>query len=173
MVAATCLAACLAACTQPVRSFEPDRNADQLDDVGFLHYLPTVPVVTVAEGSRAVLMLLEPHENRTTHDARWNELLRRGAVKDPWNLRPEQIMDMGTLAHMLCVICAAPPSINQRIAAAGGFGDRRYALHTAAHEGLLPYARAHAPVTGGELLSALQRAEQYRQSDTGSRAQVP
>jgi len=159
----------LSGCALGHRSFVPDQDADQFDDVAFLHYLPTVPVVTVAEGSRAVLLVVGSTDNWPSHEARWQELGRRGAVKSAWGLDPEHILDKGTLAHMLCVLCDVPRSFSQALASSTGLGDRRYALRTCVYEGLLPYARAQDPVSGGELLSALQTAEACEKSLTANR----
>ena len=48
-----------AGCALPHRSIQPAHNQAELDDLRFTHYLATVPVVTVNEGARAVLMLIE------------------------------------------------------------------------------------------------------------------
>jgi hypothetical protein len=143
----------------PLRTFEPAQDPGALDDVSFLHYLATVPVVTVDEGMRAVLLLEGEGARWPTFNERSKELHRIGAVKAAWHLQQEQILNKGTLAYMLRTICKLRRSFNERLAAATGIGDRRYALATCIHAGLLPYGLAHEPVTGGELLSALTAAE--------------
>ena len=148
-------------CTAPHRSYQPTQDPATLDNVSFLHYLATVPVVTVDEGVRAVLLLADDPAARSTFDERIAALGHREAVKQAWHLQPDQILDKGTLAYMLRTVCRLRRSVNERLAASTGWGDRRYALQTCIHAKLLPYGLAHEPVTGGELLSALTAAERY------------
>lgn len=148
-------------CAMPQRTYQPAQDPATLDDVSFLHYLATVPVVTVAEGMRAVLLLAGDGARGSTFEQKYEELRGRGAVKEAWRLEPGQILDKGTLAHMLQVICDMPRSLDDVLASKTGVGDRRYALKTCIHEGVMPYGVAHERVTGGELLSALTNAEGY------------
>ena len=167
-VAGLCLSlgavAFLAGCAAPQRTFRPAQDPATLDDVPFLHYLATVPVVTVDEGMRAVLLLTDTTIKRATFDQRFKVLRRFGAVKTAWHLRSGQVLNKGTLAHMLRTLCDLPYSVNERLALATGLGDRRYALKTCVYGGLLPYGLPHDPVAGGEMLSALTEAERYLES---------
>ncbi len=151
-------------CTRPQRTYQPAQDPATLDDVSFLHYLATVPVVTVDEGMRAVLLLAGDSARWSTFEQRYEELRRRGAVKKAWRIGPGQILDKGTLAYMLQCICDVPRSLNDELASKTGVGDRRYALKTCIHEGVMPYGLAHEPVTGGGLLSALTIVERYLSS---------
>ena len=146
-------------CALPQRSFRPEREEASLDDVSFLHYLATLPVVTVDEGMRAVLLLTDDNVKRADFDDRFDELRRRGAVKTQWRLSSGRILDKGTLAYMLRAIYGGPRSVNELVASRTGLGDRRYALKACVARGLMPYGLAHEPVTGGELLSALTELE--------------
>ena len=148
-------------CTMPQRTYQPAQDTATLDDVSFLHYLATVPVVTVDEGMRAVLLHTDDSARLSTFEQRYEELRRRGAVKQAWRLETGQILDKGTLAHMLKCICDIPHSLDDVLASRTGVGDRRYALKTCIHEGIMPYGLAHEPVTGGGLISALTIAERY------------
>lgn len=159
------------ACVQPRRSFTPDVDSATLSDTVFLHYLARTPMVTVDEGARSVLLLVDSEDERSTATSRTNELLRRGAIKVAWGLDPNQVLDVGTLAHMLRVLCDVPAGLNDRIGDVTGLGDRRAALRTCHRAGLLPYSVPHAPVTGGALLTALVRAETYL--DVSSAETVP
>jgi len=151
-------------CTRPQRTYQPAQDPATLDDLSFLHYLATVPVVTVDEGMRAVLLLTGDSARWSTFEQRYEELRRRGAVKEAWRLEPGQILDKGTLAYMLQCICDVPRSLDDMLASKTSVGDRRYALKTCIHEGVMPYGLAHEPVTGGGLLSALTIAERYLSS---------
>ncbi len=146
-------------CVAPQRTFTPPADPATLDDSAFLHYLAAVPTVTVAEGARAVLLLTGPTANQPNYDAQYDRLRRLNAVRDEWKLTPDQTLDHGTLAFMLTAVCETPRGVNERLAAWTGLGDRRYAQKTCIDRGLLPYRLPHDPVTGGELVSALRKAE--------------
>ena len=148
-------------CIAPRRVITPRVDPSTLDDTAFLHYLATVPTVSVAEGVRAVGLLARPTQRFATFEDQRKHLESLGAVKSSWRLRPHDTLDKGTLAYMLTAICNTPRSIGETTSAVIGFGDRRYALKTCIDEGLLPYGVAHDAVTGGELLSAVIKAERY------------
>ena len=151
--------ALMAGCTQQRRSFHPSVDAAALNDISFVHYLATVPVVTVDEGLRAVLQLTDANARSMTYSERSVTLQRRGAIKASWHLEADRILDKGTLGYMLRIICSLPRGLTESLAETTGLGDRRYALKTCIDAGVLPYGVPHAPVTGGELLSALTAAE--------------
>jgi len=148
---------------------QPPVDPNSIADSAFTHYLATVPVVTVDEGSRAVLLLVGSTDQWPTPEDRRAELIRRGAFKDEWNLDAGQRLDFGTLGYMLRVTSGAPRGVNEVILGPMGMGARRYALRTCAYENILPYRLENAPVSGGELLSALTAAEDYmaRKDRTG------
>ncbi|GAF69285.1 unnamed protein product, partial [marine sediment metagenome] len=131
----------------PRRTFQPEQDEASLDDVSFLHYLATVPVVTVDEGMRAVLLLTGDSTQWPTFEKRYEELRGRGAVKAAWRLRSGRILDKGTLAYMLRTVCSGARSLNEILASKTGIGDRRYALKACVDEGVLPHGLAHEPVT--------------------------
>ena len=145
----------------PIRSFTPEIHPDTLDDAAFPHYLATVPLVTVDEGIRAVLLLNGTRPRPTDYAARFARLLDMGAVRENWQLSADRLLDKGSLAYMLRTICDLRGGLNEALATRTGLGDRRYALKTCIHAGLLRYARPNDPVTGGELLSALTAAEAH------------
>ncbi len=146
-------------CTMPQRAFQPEQDLETLSDVSFLHYLASVPVVSVDEGMRAVLMLVGGGSQWPSFERRYEELRRRGALRPSWRLTPQGILDKGTLAYMIRTVCKIPRSVTESLASVTGVGDRRYALKTVIHAGVMPYGLAQEPLTGGELLSALTNSE--------------
>ena len=62
---------------------------------------------------------------------------------------------------MLSAVCGLPKSFNELLATPTGLGGRRYALKKCIHAGLLPYGLADEFLTGGEMVSALTKAEGY------------
>ncbi|MEK6799687.1 MAG: hypothetical protein AABZ12_12030 [Planctomycetota bacterium] len=149
----------LGGCLAPPRSFIPPVDPTRLDDVAFVHYLANTPTATVAEGARAVLLLVGSTSQWPLVEAQLDELTRRGAVKPAWRLAPDQTLDRGTLAFMLRTLCGLPRGINEKAASLTGLGDRRYAVRACADAGLLSYGLPHDPVSGGELVTALRNAE--------------
>jgi len=148
-------------CTMPERTWTPSRDPNTLDATTFLHYLASAPVVTLDEGCRAVLLLSDDGARFPTFERRRAELIRRGALKETWRLEPNRILDKGTLAYMLRVICELPPGVNEGLLSGTNLGDRRYALKACVHAGLMAYGLSHEPVKGGELVTALTQAEDY------------
>ncbi len=155
-------------CTAPQRSYQPSVDQVKLNDVSFLHYLADLPVVTVDEGMRAVLMLDGVSGQTLSFDEQMASLSRSGTMKAAWKLRSGQILDKGTLAFMLRTLCRLPRGLNERLAALTGLGDRRYALKTCIDEGLMPHGLAYEPVTGGELLTAIITTEKRLDRDASN-----
>ncbi len=161
MVAGLCISALASGCAAPKRVYKPGQDPSGLNDLAFVHYLAQVPVVTVDEGTRAVLMITGPTGRWPTYQQRVAELKRLGAIKDAWRLEPDQILTKGTLAYTIRTICELPGSLNESLSAVTGLGERRYALQTCVAERVLPFGRPGDPVTGGEILSAVTEAERY------------
>jgi hypothetical protein len=126
-----------------------------------LHYLATVPVATFDEASRAILVLAGDERSSGTFTERFEALRERGAVKRSWGLSAGDVVDKGTLAHMLKHVCGLPSGLGDTLASLTGWGDRRAALRTCVDSGILPYGVASEPVRGGELVAAMTEAERY------------
>lgn len=155
-------------CSHGGRKTPPAQDPMTLDDTTFLHHLRSLPVVTVDEGMRAVLLLRGPTSDWPTFESRCAELERLGAIRRNWNLRADGLLDHGTLAYMVRRLAQLPPGINDRIASWTGLGERRYALKTCIHEGVVPYAVARDRVSGAELLATLAQIETRVTSSIGS-----
>lgn len=146
-------------CSLPRRNFEPPVEPNSLNDAQFLHYLATVPLVSVDEGARAVLMLVGDSTRWPAFEDRLAELDRRGGIRPAWKLEPEDMLDMGTLAMMLRSVVTMPGGANNALSSATGIGERRYALKSCMDAGVLPNSRPRGPVRGGELVAALAKVE--------------
>ena len=157
---ATALFALSAGCAG-VRNYEPSVAPDSLDGTSFLHYLGTVPVASVGEGCRAILLAADGTEAFDTHEERYAELIRRGLVRPAWGLQGDHVLDKGTLAFMAARVCRLPGGVNTHLLASWGLGDRRYALKDAAAAGLMSYDTPDRAVRGGELLSTLGKIDDY------------
>ncbi len=99
-------------CAMPRRQFTPPVDPSALDDLAFTHYLATVPAVTVDEGARACLLLVGSTDSWPAEEDRLDELMRRGAVRKAWRLESARLLDRGTLAYMLRVLCGLPRGVN-------------------------------------------------------------
>lgn len=141
------------------RNFTPETDPNTLDGTSFIHYLGTVPVVTVDEGCRAILLIADGQENFQSHQARYDELLRRGIIRTAWNLQADRLLDKGTLGYMAVQVCQADRGLNSLLLGSWGLGDRRYALQDAVAAGLMLFDAEFRPVRGGELLGVLSRMD--------------
>ena len=158
--AAAGLVVLLAGCST-VRNYEPEVDPNSLDSTCFLHYLSTVPVASVGEGCRAILLAADGAEDHDTYEERYAELVRRGIVRPAWNLRPDYVLDRGTLAYMAARVCRLPGGLNTHLLGSWGLGDRRYAMKDVAAAGIMPYDVPERAVRGGELLGVLGKIDEY------------
>lgn len=148
-------------CATPKRRFQPTVQPNALPAHVFVHYLATVPVATVDEGCRAVLLLTADGEKAGSFPERRVVLQRLGAWHPSWSIEGDRVLDQGTLAYMLRVLCAMPHGLSETLLGGWGASAKRYALRTCTHEGVLPQGQPHQPVSGGMLQSAINRAEIY------------
>jgi hypothetical protein len=150
----------LGACGSP-RAYQPDIEPQTLDQSQYLHYLAGVPLVTVDEATRAVLILADGEDPFETYEERIAELQDRDVVRAAWGLQADHVIDKSTFAYMLFKVCQLPPSVNTVLLGSWGLGDRRYALREAIFAGLLSYGTEYEEMTGGEFVAALARADAY------------
>jgi hypothetical protein len=158
------LAVLLAGCSN-VRNYEPQLDPDTLDGTTFLHYLGTVPVVSVDEGCRAILLVADGVETFGSHQERYDELVSRGMIRTSWGLQPNHVLDKGTLAYMVARVCKLPRGVNSHLLGSWGLGDRRYAMRDVIATGIMPYDVPEHAVRGGELLAALAKIDEYLAAD--------
>lgn len=166
VVSAIVVTATLAGCAANPRRHQPAVDPDALPSHVFTHYLASVPVVTVGEGARAVLLLTPTGESAKTFPERRLMLQRLGAWRASWSVGPDDVLDQGKLAYMLRVVCGMPVGVSEALLGGVGGAAERYALRTCTHEEVLPYGQPHHPVSGGMLQSALIRAESYISTDS-------
>ena len=152
----------LGGCAAPVRTVRPTVDPRSLGETGFIHYLAATSVVTVDEGARAVLSLVGDEAARGDADRRWQALVDRGAANPRWGVAPDTVLDRGTFAFMLCRVLNVPLGLNDSLAAATRFAERRAAARTAEFQQLMEYGPAHDPITGQEVVSTLASAEQWQ-----------
>ena len=155
------LAVVLAAGCSQTRQFQPQVDRESLSDTEFLHYLADVPVVTFEEACRGVLIAADGADAYDGYAERGAELERRGVIRASWGLKPDDVLDRGTLAFMLAEVCDLPPSVDSTIFGSWGLGDRRYALKRAVYREMIVYGPTYEMITGGEFVEALANADAY------------
>ena len=147
-------------CSQ-ARQYQPAVDPQTLNDAQFVHYLGTVPVVTFSEACRAIIIAADGKDVLDNYEARYAELRDRGFVREAWDMKPDHVLDLGTLAFMAAQVCQLPPSVNSALLGSWGLGDRRYAVKQAASREIVCYGPPYKPVSGGQMLLALARMDEY------------
>jgi len=142
-------------------TFEPQQDHNQLDSLEFVHLLAQQPVVTYDQGCRAVLLVADGEESPHTFGERKAELESRGVVSAAWGLQENDPLDRGTLGHMIFKTCRMRHGFNTWMASFTGLGDRRYALKSVIREEIISYGLSYQVPTGGEVVAALARADDY------------
>lgn len=140
---------------------EPPADANKLSDDGFQAYLARVDLVTVDEAYRAILILADGEDSCQTFDERQTKLESRGIAKGTWRLSPQNIVDAGSVAYMVCRICQIGGGVNTRLFGSWGLGDRRYALRELQYRELIDDQVDYQYVTGAAMVSILAKADQY------------
>jgi hypothetical protein len=150
----------LAGCAQP-RLEQPQVDPDTLDDDTFLGALADRPLVTVDEAYRAMVILAEGQDPNQNFEQRKAWLEQRGIARPAWNLKPDDYVDNGSVAFMVCRILKVKGGLSRIILGSWGPGDRRYAYRELVYRGLIPTASTdYAPMTGGELVNLLGLADE-------------
>jgi hypothetical protein len=181
---ATALAACAllaAGCTGP-RQTQPPVDPATLSDQGFLHYLAEVPVVTTDEAYRAMLVLADGADASKSFEQRRDTLVSRGIVNPDWNLQPQNVIDRGAAAAMVCKLCKLWGGVNRLTFGALGLGDRRYAVRELVYRDMMAFGPDYSGITGGEMVALVTKADEYMakqkiyettEIELGSEGQVP
>lgn len=146
-------------CARP-RKAATGVDPDTLDEAGFQAHLADVPVVTVDEACRAILILADGRETTKNWSDRSQELLRRGWIRREWNLKPGNIVDRGTVAYMVCKACRIQGGVNRLILGSWGLGDRRYAYRELVYRDLMSPGTEWQYLTGGQMVALLGKADQ-------------
>lgn len=156
-----CLGLALVAggCTAP-RTTKMEIDAKTLSDEGFLNYIANVPLVTVDEAYRAMLLLADGEETKETFEERRTELESRGIARAAWRLQPDNVIDMGSVAFMVCRICQIKGGINMHLFASWGLGDRRYALRELIFREMVDEAVEYQYVRGSDLFTLMRKADE-------------
>src|SRR5262249_26342867 len=113
------------------------------------------------EAFRAILILADGQERGKTVEERKEKLESRGISRAAWHLEPNNMIDKGTVAYMVCKICRIRGGINMMVLGSIGIGDRHYALRELVYDNLADDTSEFAFIRGGEFVSLLSKADDY------------
>ncbi len=147
-------------CAGP-RMDTPEVNPGELSDVGFQAYLAGVSLVTVDEAYRAMLILADGEDLSSTFDARRQTLESRGIANPAWDLQPEDVIDSGSVACMVCQICQIDGGVNMRLFGKARLGDRRYALRELIYREMIEDTVDYQYMTGPSLFALMRKADAH------------
>ncbi len=145
-------------CAGP-RTVEPSVDSTTLSDEGFQAYLAHVPLVTVDEAYRAMLILADGEDKLDGFEARKADLESRDIARAAWDLHPENVVDAGSVAYMVCRICRLPGGVNMNLFGSWGLGDRRYALRELIYRKMIQDSVDYQYMTGSALFALMSKAD--------------
>lgn len=158
-VGVLCAVVSVVGCAHP-RKTVLETDPSTLDDVTFQAYIADLPVLTVDEACRAVLILYDGQDPSKNWQQRRERALERGLIRKTWRLSPEDVVDRGTVAYMICRTCRIRGGINAMVFGAVGIGDRRYAHRELVYLGLLSQGSVRQAMTGAQMVSLLGKADE-------------
>lgn len=145
-------------CAGP-RQTPPEVDPNGLAEEAFQAYLAEAPLVTVDEAYRAMLILADGEDASASFEERREELESRNIARAAWDLRPENVIDVGSVAYMVCRICRVRGGINVNLFGRFGLGDRRYALRELVHRRMVEGMVDYQYMTGAALTAVMAKAD--------------
>jgi hypothetical protein len=145
-------------CAGP-RVTPPAVDSNTLSDDGFQAYLAEISLVTVNEAYRAMLILADGEDTCKTFEEREQKLESRGVVRKEWKLQPDNVVDAGSLAYMVCRICQVRGGVCYNLFGRAGLGDRRYALRELIYLEMVDEMGDYQYVTGATVVGVMAKAD--------------
>jgi hypothetical protein len=145
-------------CAGP-RLTQPAVDPATLDDSAFQAYLADLPMITVNEACRAILILADGKDTTKDWSERSQELQKRGWIRSAWNLQPDNKADRGTVAYMICQVCRIVGGVDRLVLGSWGLGDRRYAYRELVYRDLMPDGTEWGYLTGGQMVALMGKAD--------------
>lgn len=138
-------------------------NKEAEDEIEFFDRLTRQPKCTVADAIRAVCILAEGKDIGRSFSERYNYLKNKGIVKDKWQLRPDDMIDRGSLAYMLCKIAGIKGGIDMFIfGKILQIGERRYAYRELVYRRLMDNKKVdYSYVSGPELTTIIGKVDRF------------
>lgn len=151
-------AATSAGCAGP-RLSTPPADPSGLSDAAFQGYLAEIDLVTTDEAYRAMLILADGEDPSDGFEQRRQTLESRGIAKAAWDLHPDNVIDAGSVAYMVCRICRISGGVDMHLLGSVGLGDRRYALKELIYREMITDAVDYQYVTGAALYALMRKAD--------------
>ncbi len=148
-----------AGCVGP-RHSAPSVDPSTLADEGFQAYLAEAELVTVEEAYRAMLILADGEDSSTSFEQRRQQLESRGILRPEWNLQPQNVIDVGSVAYMICRVCQIRGGVNFRLFGSWGLGDRRYALRELLYREMIDGTVDYQHMTGAAMITVMAKADE-------------
>ena len=145
-------------CVGP-RKVSPKDDPATLDDDAFQSYLARVGMVTVDEAYRAMVILVDGKDGSKNFDERRQKLESRGIANPLWNLKPQNVIDSGAIAFMICRICRIHGGVDMTLLASWGLGDRRYAMRELIYREMIEDSVDYQYMTGAKLVGLMSKAD--------------
>ncbi len=147
-----------AGCAGP-RMSTPPTDPDELSDAGFQGYLAEIDLVTTDEAFRAMLILADGEDPSDGFEQRRQALESRGIALAAWNLQPDNVIDAGSVAFMVCRICRISGGIDMHLFGSVGLGERRYALKELIYREMVAGAVDYQYMTGAAMFALMRKAD--------------
>lgn len=158
LIALTCSLA-IVGCAGP-RQTAPEVDPSELAEEQFQAYLAEVDLVTVDEAYRAMLILADGEDTSESFEERRQKLESRNIARAAWRLEPENVVDAGSVAYMVCEICGIRGGINRNLFGRLGLGDRRYALRELIYREMIDNTVDYQYMTGAALVTVMAKADE-------------
>ncbi|MBN2559952.1 MAG: hypothetical protein JXQ75_03365 [Phycisphaerae bacterium] len=146
-------------CVGP-RGTAPAVDPSQLSDETFQAYLADAGLVTVDEAYRAMLILADGEDSSQSFEDRRAKLESRGIARPAWRLEPQNVIDAGSVAFMVCRLCEIRGGVNASLFGRMGLGDRRYALRELLYREMIDETVDYQYMTGPALVAVMAKADE-------------
>ena len=118
-------------------------------------------VAMIDDGYRAVAILTRGKDDLKEPGKCRDFLVGRKIAREKWGLAPDKPLTKGKLAYMVCQALGIKGGVTMRL-----FGpSQRYCLFECQYLELMTGGATYEHVTGGELVSTIDRADQYKQTE--------
>ena len=148
--------------------FAPEARADTPGetDAEFFMSLSYKRVAMVDDGYRAVAILARGKDDLKEPGKCRDFLLERKIALQKWGLAPDEPLTKGKLAYMVCQALGIKGGVTMRL-----FGpSQRYCLFECEYLELMTGGAPYEHVTGGELVSTIDRADQHKLAEEAEAA---
>jgi hypothetical protein len=133
-------------------------------DAEFFMALAYKQVAMMDDGYQAVALLVRGEFDLTDATAARNYLVERKIARRDWPVAADSPLTRGRLAYMVCQALGIKGGVTMRL-----FGpSQRYCLAECQYLELTVGGATYEHVSGGELVSVIDRADQYKESKVSS-----